>query len=130
MKRTTKKAKAAATAPQSEIIEQCVIFLQCKAAFKAGFDADVGDFIFAGCGKGQGGRQYKNADGALRKLIELSRTVAGNPPLTADELRAEAVVLRGVVAGLADRELTKDEKLYVRFFASEVEDYLEHGAGG
>jgi hypothetical protein len=47
-RRKTEKAKP----ERSKIIEQCVIYLQSKAAFKTGFDADVGDNEFARCGKG------------------------------------------------------------------------------
>jgi hypothetical protein len=110
----------------SKIIEQCVIYLQSKAAFKAGFDADTtGDSDFAGCGKGApGARHFKKADKALRKLVCLSPADrSGAQPLTTDEIKSKATVCR-VMEWEADTELTKDERTYVRFFAREVEDYL------
>src|SRR6187399_577530 len=59
---------------KSEIIKQCVIYLQCKAAFKAGFDADTtGDGIFAGAQEGGlGSRPFSDAEKAIRRLTALS----------------------------------------------------------
>jgi hypothetical protein len=102
-----------------------VIYLQCKAAYKAGFDADkTGDSTFAGCGKGQLGRHpFRKADKAILKLVGLSPIgAAGRPALTLRELQAKVAVCR--VMEWETDELSRDERLYVRFFVREVEDYL------
>ncbi len=126
-RRITPKIQGTATAGRSPIIEQCVIHLQSKAAFKAGFEADGGNFELAGCHKGQlGARHFKKADQALRKLIGLSPAhVPGSSPLTTAELKSKSAVLKVMEWESIETDLTNDERIYVRFLAQEIEDYLE-----
>jgi hypothetical protein len=120
-----KQKRGTKTAPKkSEIIKQCVIYLQCKAAFDAGFAADTtGDGIFAGRGKnGLGIRPFNDAEKAIRRLIALSPIHGNQPTLTIEELKAKAAVCR--VMELESDDLTPNERTYVRFFVREVESYL------
>jgi len=119
------KPKAKTTTPpdagRSKIIEQCVIYVQCLAAYDAGFSVDhTGDADYAGKG-----RQISKARRAMAKLIGLSpHCRAGTEPLTASELHAKAGVLAAMY-GLRNHECPdKIEQTYIRFFAVEVSDFL------
>jgi len=117
-------------AEHSEVIKQCVVYLQSKAAWLAGFEGDTtGDSTFAGSGKGELGRRHLHkADRTLRRLVGLSSAyMPGRPALTQAELKAKAIVCR-VMEQQADTDLTRDERTYVRFFVKEVEDYLSRTA--
>ena len=123
MGRKQKKQKPV-DAERSEIIEQCVIYLQSKAAWLAGFEGDTTwDGLFAGSGKGELGRPHlRKADQAFRKLVGLSPAYCvGRSPLKFEELKAKAIVCR-VMEESADTDLTQDERCFVRFFVREVED--------
>jgi hypothetical protein len=115
------KPKPKNTAERSEIIEQCVIYVQQLAAYDAGFDVDhTGDSDYAG----KGG-QIKKARRAMCKLIGLSpHKTPGAKPLTPLELHAKAGVLAAMY-GLRKHEQPGDiEQAYIRFFAGEVSDFL------
>jgi hypothetical protein len=92
------KPKAKTTTPpdtgRSKIIEQCVIYVQCLAAYDAGFSVDhTGDSDCAGKG-----RQISKARRAMSKLIGLSPYLrAGAAPLTALELYAKGGSIGGNV---------------------------------
>jgi hypothetical protein len=123
-----KKQKAEKKPEGSEIIRQCVIYVQSMAALKAGFAVDTGNFAYAGCGPGElGSKQIRIADKALRQLIALSPAfVEGHPPLTREELLAKAGVLAALweQEGGITRSCEANETAYVRFFAREVEDCM------
>jgi hypothetical protein len=128
MKKTSPQ-KAEQKSVGSEIIRQCVIYVQAMAAYKAGFTADItGNWAHCGSGKKQlGGRQLREAGHALRRLIAISPAfVEGRPTLTASELFAKASVLSVIwdQEGGQTRSLEANETVYVRFFAREVEDSM------
>jgi hypothetical protein len=118
-----KRKSKAATAKRSEIVEQCVVYAQSIAAYQAGFKIDpTGDFDYAGCGKGQGGRRpFRQADRALFRLVALSSAYPGERPLLSrEEMRAKA----GVLSIIGTQPLEKIEGAYIRFFAIELDDYF------
>lgn len=83
---STPRKRASKTKPeQSAIIEQCVIYLQSKAAFVARFEGDATeDSNFAGSGKKSFGRDYfERADRAVQKLVDLS---SAQSPLIFEEV--------------------------------------------
>jgi hypothetical protein len=118
-----KKAKTAAVeiSERSEIIEQCVIYVQHLAAYDAGFSVDLtGDAEY--CGKGG---QIKKARCAMCKLIGLSpHKTPGTASLTALELYAKAGVLAAMYGLRKDEGPDEIEMAYIRFFAGEVSDFL------
>jgi hypothetical protein len=117
-----KQSKTKTAEPRrSEIIEQCVIYVQQLAAYDAGFSVDrTGDADH--CGKGG---QIKQAQRAMCKLVGLSpHKTPGAPPLTALELYAKAGVLAAMYGLRKDEEPNEDEAAYIRFFAGEVLDFL------
>ena len=118
-----KKAKTAAVeiSERSEIIEQCVIYVQHLAAYDAGFSVDrTGNAEY--CGKGG---QIKKARRAMCKLIGLSpHTTFDAAPLTPLELYAKAGVLAAMYGLRKDEGPDETELAYVRFFAGEVSDFL------
>src|SRR5258708_25616533 len=90
-------AESAKTADErSEIIEQCVVYVQSRAAYEAGFKADhTGQGDYAGAGAKLGKRHLRKAQRGLLRLIALSPTDRpGRPPLSKDELFAKARVLQ------------------------------------
>jgi hypothetical protein len=123
-----KKAKTAAVeiSERSEIIEQCVIYVQHLAAYDAGFSIDcTGEAEY--CGKGG---QIRKARRAMCKLIGLSpHKTPGAAPLTALELYAKAGVLAAMYGLRKDEEPNDDEAAYIRFFAGEVSDFLAANCG-
>ena len=115
------KGKSNATPKRSEIIEQCVIYVQHLAAYDAGFKVDhTPDSDHA-----SKGAQLKKAHRAMCKLIGLSpHARPGVPPLSALELQAKAGVLTSMY-GLRGHECPGPmEQTYIRFFAGEVSDFL------
>ena len=116
-----KKAKPIAASERSKIIEQCVIYVQCLAAYDAGFSVDhTGNSDYAGKG-----RQISKARRAMSKLIGLSpHCRAGAEPLTALELHAKAGVLAAMYGLRNDEQPDHIEQIYIRFFAGEVSDFL------
>ena len=116
-----KKAKPIAAPERSKIIEQCVIYVQCLAAYDAGFSVDhTGNSDYAGKG-----RQISKARRAMAKLIGLSpHCRAGAEPLTALELHAKAGVLAAMYGLRNDEQPDHIEQIYIRFFAGEVSDFL------
>jgi hypothetical protein len=121
------KPAAPADVSRSEIIEQCVIYHQQLASYDAGFKADAtGDSEYAGRGK-----QIGKAKRALSRLVGLSPAcIEGKPPLSAKELHAKATVLSALYGLRQHEDLDPTESAYVRLFAREVEDYLNHSAEG
>ena len=123
MAKTKSKANASAPADtkHSEIIKQCVIYVQLLAAYDAGFDVDhTGDSEYAGKG-----RQLGKARRVLSKLIGLSpHCKAGAVPLNALELHAKAGVLAAMYGLRKHEHPDAIEQAYVRFFAGEVSDFL------
>ena len=119
-----KKAKPIATPERSEVIAQCVIYLQQLASYDAGFNADAtGDSEYAGRGN-----QIGKAKRALIRLVGLSPAcIEGKPPLSAKELHAKATVLNALYGLRQHEDLDPTESAYVRLFAREVEDYLRAG---
>ena len=123
--KSKKKPKAKTTAPpdtgRSKIIEQCVIYVQCLAAYDAGFRVDhTGDADYAGKG-----RQISKARRAMAKLVGLSPYLrTGAAPLTALELHAKAGVLAAMYGLRNQEQPDKIEQAYIRFFAGEVSDFL------
>src|SRR5450759_1962850 len=82
MSKKGKKHKREQKSESSEIIRQCVIYVQSMAAYQAGFKVEIGNFDHAGTGKGQLGRDYlRTADHALARLISPS-FVEGRAPLS------------------------------------------------
>ena len=77
MSKKKKKAAAPKLPKRSEIVEQCVIYVQQVAAWDAGFRVDLsGEQDYAGKG-----RHLKKANRALFNLIALSPHLkAGVPP--------------------------------------------------
>jgi hypothetical protein len=71
MSKKGKKHKRNQKPASSEIIRQCVIYVQSMAAYQAGFKVDLtGNFDHAGSGKGQPGRDHlRTADHALARLV-------------------------------------------------------------
>ena len=129
MSKKGKKHKRNQKPAGSEIIRQCVIYVQSMAAFTAGFEVDPsGNFDHAGSGKGQLGRKHlSHADHALRRLVALSPAcLERRRPLTPPELLAKAGVLSAMWAqeGGKTRSCEPFETAYVRFFAREVEDSM------
>jgi hypothetical protein len=129
MKKTNPK-KVERKPAGSEIIRQCVIYVQAMAAFKAGFAADLtGNWDHCGSAKGQlGGHHLREAGLALRRLIELGTAfVEGRAPLTHAELFAKANVLSVIwdQEGGKTRSCEADETAYVWFFAREVADHCQ-----
>src|SRR5947209_3248049 len=123
-------AESAKTADErSEIIEQCVVYVQSRAAYEAGFKADhTGEGDYAGAGAKLGKRHLRKAQRALLRLITLIISPTdrpGRPPLSKDELFAKARVLQVISMPKGDDPV---EGAYVRFFALEVEDYLRAAA--
>jgi hypothetical protein len=121
---TKKKSKPAAEtigAELSEIIKQCVIYVQQLAAYDAGMSVDrSGNFDYAGSG-----REVRKARRAMLKLIALSPPCkTGAAPLTALELHAKADVLTAMYGLRDDEEPDHVERAYIRFFAAEVTDFL------
>jgi hypothetical protein len=117
-----KKAKPIASAPEgSEIIAQCVIYVQYLAAYDAGFSVDrSGDADYAG-----NGRHISKARRAMSKLIGLSPHLKeGAPSLTALELYAKAGVLAAMYGLRKGEHPDEIEAAYTRFFAGEVSDFL------
>jgi len=116
-----KSKRAAGDTGRSKIIEQCVIYVQCLAAYDAGFSVDpTGDADYAGKG-----RQISKARRAMAKLIGLSpHCRAGAAPLTALELHAKAGVLAAMYGLRNDEQPDHIEQIYIRFFAGEVSDFL------
>jgi hypothetical protein len=114
------KSKAKPSQPDcSEIIEQCVIYVQHLAAYDAGFRVDrTGDADY--CGKGG---HIKKARRAMCKLIGLSPH-PGSAPLTSLELYAKAGVLAAMYGLRKDENPDEIESAYIRFFAVEVSDFL------
>jgi hypothetical protein len=128
-KTTAKIPKAEPEPAGSEIIRQCVIYVQAMASYKAGFTADItDDWDYCGSGNKQlGGWQLREARHALRKLITISPAcVAGRAPLIPAELFAKASVLTVILdqEGGQTRSLEADEAVYARLFAREVEDAM------
>ncbi len=67
----------------------------------------------------------------LFRLVGLSPAcIEGKPPLSAKELHAKATVLSALYGLRQHEDLDPTESAYVRLFAREVEDYLNHGAEG
>jgi hypothetical protein len=129
MSKKGKKHKRNQKPAGSEIIRQCVIYVQSMAAYEAGFTVDLtGNWDHAGAGQDRlGGEHLAHADRALAKLIALSPSfVAGRAPLSAAELFAKAGVLSVIWSqeGGETRSCEATETAYVRFFAREVEDSM------
>jgi hypothetical protein len=122
MKHATKKAKAEATAPHSEIIEQCTIYAQSTAAYKGGFYTDpTGDFDYAGSKHGK--RSYlAKAKRALKKLTALSRE---KQPITTAELFAEAKVAKLLMKLAVQTQPEPEESAFVRRFVKDATRHLE-----
>ena len=129
MSKKGKKHKRDQQPAGSEIIRQCVIYVQSMAAFQAGFKVDpTGYWDHAGAGKGQLGRDHVlAADRALARLLAVSPSfVEGRAPLNAAELFAKAGVLSVIWSqeGGETRSCEVTETAYVGFFAREVEDFM------
>jgi hypothetical protein len=126
VKAMKKKSKAKATKKRSEIIAQCVTYVQNLAAYDAGFNVDkTGDFEH--CARGN---QIGRARKAMAKLIGLSPHMReGTPPLTALELHAKASVLAAMYGLRKNEEPDEIETAYIRFFAGEVQDFLASQGG-
>jgi hypothetical protein len=111
-----KKAKAA----RSEIIEQCVIYVQAIAAFDAAFKADhTGDLEYA-----SHNRFMRKAHRAMVRLVALSPAHSDRPPLSALELLAKAAVLENMVGLTKGEQPDEIETTYILNFAHEVGDYF------
>jgi hypothetical protein len=97
----------------SPIIEQCVIYVQCLAAYDAGFSIDVsGNSDYAGKGD-----HLESAKRAMVKLLGLSpHARAGAAPLTPAELFSKAAVLAAMIGLRKDHEPDHIETAYIRFF--------------
>ena len=99
------KAKAKEAKPEgSKIIEQCVIYVQCLAAYDAGFSVDrTGDADFCNTGD-----QIKKAHRAMCKLVGLSPNkthgTAAITPLDRRELRADSTTY---VSGASDSKTVR-----------------------
>ena len=70
--RTTVSKKPKASSKRSEVIEQCVIYLQMTAAYEAGCRADNNNTEHAGAGAPLGKAVLAGARNALGKLVALS----------------------------------------------------------
>jgi hypothetical protein len=107
-----------------QLLEQCVTYLASWAAYHAAFQIDMGELESVYCPEGPGIKYLRAADKALRSLNRLSPACKlGQGPLSIKELRAKAIVCRAMEKE-APGDLTDDERLYVRLFAQEVEDFL------
>ena len=117
----SKKKKPTNESCRSAIIEQCVIYVQCLAAYDAGLSVDsTGDSEYAG-----NGRQISKAKRAMTKLIGLGpHAREGASPLSVLELHAKAAVLAKMYGLRNHEDLDQIEQAYVRFFAGEVSDFL------
>jgi hypothetical protein len=116
-----KKPSKSTTSDQSEIIKNCVRYLQCTAGFNAGHDADPTDGEIAGGALGS--VLLRNADQALNTVVDL-RSKSNKPPLTVAELRAIAATCKGALDFNAGCVIEKETVAFVRLFANEVGAYL------
>jgi phage terminase small subunit len=110
----------------SEIIEQCVAYMQATAAYAAGVKADDGDATHSGADSPLGNAALRSAEAALRTLVALSETYRESqrsPSVL--ELKAKATVCRAVLQFEEADLLPEDEWEYVSGFAREVEAYFE-----
>ena len=121
-KTASKKTDKKAAPNHSEIIKQCVIYMQSTAGFEAGHDADAtgsGDIA----GDLLGGVLLQSAEDALDTMVGL-RSKANKPPLTVAELRSMAITCRAALDFDAGSSLTEGTGAFVRLFAGEVDAYL------
>jgi hypothetical protein len=111
---------------RSETIDQCVIYAQSIGAFNAGFEVDhTKNSEHAGC-DGLGKKHIRKAKRALHRLIALSPAcIEGRAPLTRKELAAKAGVLKNMAPTGGTLEFDPIEKVFLRLFAREVEDYCQ-----
>jgi hypothetical protein len=120
----TGETKTAGLVPnRSEIIEQSMIYVQCRAAHDVAFTVDgTGDSEYVG------EINLKKSNRAIVRLVALcSHKAPGAPPLTTLELYAKAKVLEAIYGLQKDAEPNEIELAYIRFFAGEVSDYLIAG---
>jgi hypothetical protein len=116
------KAKAKEAKPEgSKIIEQCVIYVQCLAAYDAGFSVHrTGDADFCNTGD-----QIKKAHRAMCKLVGLSpNKTHGTAAITPLDLYAKARVLETMYGLRKDEEPNEIEMAYIPLFSGEVQDFL------
>jgi hypothetical protein len=111
---------------RSETIDQCVIYAQSIGAFNAGFEVDhTRNSEHAGC-EGLGRKHLRKAKRALHRLIALSPAgIEGRAPLAREELAAKAGVLKNMAPTGEILEFDPIEKVFLRLFAREVEDYCQ-----
>jgi hypothetical protein len=118
------KATEPTSARRSEIIEQCTVYAQSMAAYKAGFYTDpTGDFDYAGSGDRQLGA--KHVEKARRTLLRLIAISEEKRPLSADELFALTRVLTLLQETDARTNPQKEESDYVEMFAKNVARFLK-----
>jgi len=123
-RRAPKPSAKAEMSREDQILEQCAIYLQSMAAYRAADQIDTGDLDFLDGPAGPCTQYFKAADKAILRLIGLSQAHKPScPPLSPSELKAKAVVCR-VMEKEATEGLRRDERVYVRFFVREVEDFL------
>ena len=117
------------SATHSEIIKQCTIYAQSSAAYKAGFRTDrTADWDYAGSGKRQMGHSYtRRAKHALVKLAALSRE---KQPITADELFAEATVMKLLLKTEAGISPEPEESDFIERFTKDVVRYFKQPSEG
>ena len=115
------------SATHSEIIKQCTIYAQSSAAYKAGFRTDrTADWDYAGSGKRQMGHSYtRRAKHALVKLAALSRE---KQPITADELFAEANVMKLLLKTDARTNPEPQETDFLERFTKDVVRYFKQAS--
>jgi hypothetical protein len=119
--------KQRATKKRSEIIKNCVIYLQSIAAFKAGFDADDDDLEIAGGYTGSPGREAQDrADRALSNLTRMiSSANATDKPLSFFEMRSTAVTLGALIKYEAENEISGDALEFIDSFARHLVSYFK-----
>ncbi|SHN83535.1 hypothetical protein [Bradyrhizobium erythrophlei] len=135
-KRVSTPRKTASKKPKeserSEVIEQCVIYLQATAAYEAGCSADNDYTTHAGAAAPLGKEVLDRAKNALGKLAALSAD--RDKLLSFDEMRAKSTAFKALMLGDGHHSVLEDEQIdFLQSFAKELVEYFRterHASGG
>jgi hypothetical protein len=115
-----------ASSSRSEIIKQCIVYMQSVTAYGAGCEAEGDNCELAGAGGPLGAGLLKNANRALEKLIELSEArAAAKQMLSVAELKAKAVVCKEMMDFESGNVIDGVQAEYIGLFADEVRTYFK-----
>jgi hypothetical protein len=129
-KRTRAQRQSAPKEPaakkQSEVVKQCVIYMQSTAAFEAGFAADDDEFEMAATNPGSPGAEvHDRARKALSSLISLA---VPNREFSFSEMKAMAITLKGILNFERGNVLSGEVQKYVQAFAHLLVIYFRNEA--